>query len=351
MGTGEESWELTVGPIRVLVVTDRASLQEITDLLRGSGVEVVGAAFAAETALALLRSAQPSLVTLDLDAPLLDGLQLLGMLVRERIAPVVTFCRHDTSALIVRAVALGASEVIQRSELRAWGDRKSRPSLPLQRVQLAPSTRPPRAVSERPRSRPAPARAEVFAVGASTGGTSALTELLRPLPASTPAIVIVQHMLAEFTHDFAARLDAACNLEVREAEQGDRVQRGRVLLARGGWHMRLVRGSDGSLRVHLSDEAPVGKHRPSVDVLFQSCAELLGPTAVGVLLTGLGDDGAAGLLAMRNAGAATVVQDESSSACFGMPRAAIERGAAERVLSLRAIAQLLAGEALYCHNA
>jgi two-component system chemotaxis response regulator CheB len=336
----------------VLVVTDRASLQEITELLHCSGVEVVGAAFAPETALALLHSAHPSLVALDLDAPLLDGLQVLELLVRERVAPVVTFARQAGSTLVVRAVALGASEVITRAELRAWGDRKSRPSLPLPRIQSGVSIRPLSASSrpsERPRSRPAPARPELFAIGASTGGTLALSELLKPLPASTPPILIVQHMLAEFTHDFAAHLNGACQLEVREAEHGDRVQRGRVLIARGGWHMRLARAADGVLCVRLSDESPVGKHRPSVDVLFHSCAEVLGPAAAGVLLTGLGDDGAAGLLAMRNVGAPTVVQDESSSACFGMPRAAIARGAAERVLSLQAIALLLAGDPT--HNA
>lgn len=326
-----------MGPIRVLIVSDRASLLEISELLNASGVEVVGAASAPETALTLLRSAHPSLVVLDLDAPLLDGLGLLPLLVRERIAPVVTFSRQDASAWVVRAVALGASEVISRSELRAWGDRKSRPSLPWPRISSGP------APSAR-RSRPAPARPELLAIGASTGGTAALTELLKPLRPSTPAILVVQHMLPEFMHAFVARLDDACQLEVREAEDGDRVQRGRVLVARGGWHMRVAHGSDGELCVRLSAEAPVGKHRPSVDVLFQSCAEVLGPAAVGVLLTGLGEDGAAGLLAMRQAGATTVVQDESTSACFGMPRAAIALGAAERVLGLQAIARLLAGE-------
>lgn len=334
-----------MGPIRVLVLTDRASLQEITDQLRDSGVQVVAAAFTPETALACLRSAHPSLVALDLDAPLLSGLQLLELLVRERSGPVLAFSRHEVSERVVRAIALGACEVITRSELRAWAERKSRPSVPVQRMQSGASVRPPLvAQSDRPRSRPAPARAELFAIGASTGGTSALTELLKPLPAATPAILIVQHMLAEFTHDFAQRLNGACHLEVREAADGERVQRGRVLIARGGWHMRLARAPDGSLCVRLSDEAPVGKHRPAVDVLFHSCAELLGSAAVGVLLTGLGDDGAAGLLAMRNAGALTVVQDELSSACFGMPRAAIARGAAERVLGLDAIARLLAAD-------
>jgi len=332
----------------VLVVCDAGSLAVLGDLLRGSGVEVVGAAFTPETALALLRSAQPSVVALDLDALLLDSLQLLPQLVRERCAPVMTFSlQAASSSLLVRAVALGASEVITRRELPAWGERQ-RHGTPLPRHR-PPATPHPEARSART-SQPSAARSELFAIGASTGGTLALTELLKQLPEHSPPILIVQHMLAEFTHDFAERLNAACALDVREAVDGESVQRGRVLIARGGWHMRLARAADAGLCVRLSDEEPVGKHRPSVNVLFQSCAEVIGAAGLGVLLTGMGEDGAAGLLAMRQAGAQTVVQDEASSACFGMPRAAIECGAALHVLSLRDIAKLLAGGAAHARH-
>ena len=343
LSRGRERPEFRVRSVRVLVVSDSTSLVELSELLRASGVQVVGAASAAESALALMRTLQPSAVLLDLDALLLDALQLLPLLVRERLAPVVTFSgQAETSALWVRAVALGASEVLARGELLSWGDRKSQPSLSWSRVRAEPSTRP--RVERVSGSQPAAALGHaLIALGASTGGTVALTELLRQLPANSPPILIVQHMLAEFTHDFAEHLNAACAVEVKEAEDGEVVQRGHVLLARGGRHLRLQRAADGSLRARLSDEPPVGMHRPSVDVLFQSCAEVMGAMALGVLLTGMGEDGAAGLLAMRRAGARTVVQDESTSVCFGMPRAAIARGAAGRVLSLREIGRLLAG--------
>lgn len=320
----------------MLIVADAASLVELTETVRIGGATVVGAASTALGALAMLRGVQPGMVALDLDALGFDGLQLLAQLARERCAPVVAFSRQLESSLLVRAVALGASEVIGRAELRAWGERRSRPSLPSTARVATPQ--PERAVTLPPRA------AALIAIGASTGGTVALTELLKSLPEDSPPIVIVQHMLAEFTRDFAERLNGACALEVRQADHGERVRRGRVLIARGGRHMRVLRASDAALCVRLNDEAPVGMHRPSVDVLFHSCADALGPGAIGVLLTGMGEDGAAGLLAMRKSGAATVVQDESSSACFGMPRAAIACGAAEHVLSLQAIGKLLRGE-------
>jgi two-component system chemotaxis response regulator CheB len=181
----------------------------------------------------------------------------------------------------------------------------------------------------------------VLAIGASTGGTLALTELLSCLPKSSPPILVVQHMLPEFTHDFAERLNAACALDVREASDGAALEVGRVLIAPGGQHLRLARDSDHRLYARVGADAPVNKHRPSVDVLFRSCAELLGPAAIGVLLTGMGDDGARGLLALHKRGARTLVQDQASSACFGMPSAAIALGAAQQVLSLRELAQAL----------
>jgi two-component system chemotaxis response regulator CheB len=322
----------------MLVVADATSHLELAETLRFSGATVVGAASTAQGALAMLRGLQPGVVALDLDALGFDGLALLAQLARERSAQVVAFSKQLESSLLVRAVALGANEVIGRDELRAWGERRSRPSLSPGRV-ARPSAAPQPERSLLPRR-----AAALIAIGASTGGTVALTELLRNLPVDSPPIVIVQHMLAEFTRDFAERLNSACALEVRQADDGERLRRGRVLIACGGRHMRVVRAGDGALCVRLNDEAPVGMHRPSVDVLFHSCADALGPDALGVLLTGMGEDGAAGLLAMRKSGAATLVQDEASSACFGMPRAAIARGAAEQVLSLHGIGKLLRGE-------
>ena len=212
------------------------------------------------------------------------------------------------------------------------GTEPSRSPLSAARLSGLPAPRP---------SMPLTATVELVAIGASTGGTLALAELLKALPANAPPMLVVQHMLPEFTSHFAERLNAACELQVRLAEDGEPIQRGTVLLAPGGRHLGVIRDRGQRLRARVSDEPPVGKHRPSVDVLFQACAETLGKSALGVLLTGMGDDGARGLLAMHNAGARTLVQDQASSVCFGMPSAAIAIGAAQQVLPLREIAHAL----------
>jgi two-component system chemotaxis response regulator CheB len=177
----------------------------------------------------------------------------------------------------------------------------------------------------------------IIAIGASTGGTEALKEILRGMPYDAPGIVIVQHMPAGFTAAFAEHLADVCKMEVREAEHGDRLVRGRALLARGDRHLR-VRRRNLELVVELDDSPPVCRHRPSVDVLFRSVAEVVGPRALGVILTGMGADGADGLLAMKRAGASTIAQDESTSVVFGMPKEAIDRGAVDVVLPLPRIA-------------
>jgi two-component system, chemotaxis family, protein-glutamate methylesterase/glutaminase len=177
----------------------------------------------------------------------------------------------------------------------------------------------------------------IVAIGASTGGTEALKEILRAMPYDAPGIVIVQHMPVGFTAAFAEHLADVCKMEVREAAQGDRVARGRALLARGDRHLRVVRRNL-ELVVELDDGPPVCRHRPSVDVLFRSVADAVGPRALGVILTGMGADGADGLLAMKRAGASTIAQDESTSVVFGMPKEAIDRGAVDVVLPLPRIA-------------
>jgi two-component system chemotaxis response regulator CheB len=177
----------------------------------------------------------------------------------------------------------------------------------------------------------------VIAMGASTGGTEALREVLETLPPDAPGIVVVQHMPEHFTRAFAQRLDQLCTVRVSEASDGDRVLVGHVLIAPGNHHMRVVR--DGAaVRVRVSQDPPVNRHRPSVDVLFHSVAERMGPNALGVIMTGMGADGAQGLLAMRRAGARTVAQDEATCVVFGMPREAIAAGGAEKVVALGKIA-------------
>jgi two-component system chemotaxis response regulator CheB len=177
----------------------------------------------------------------------------------------------------------------------------------------------------------------LVAIGASTGGTEALREVLEGLPAAAPAIVIVQHMPEKFTNAFARRLDGTCRIEIKEAEDGDVVAAGRALIAPGNHHM-LLRRTGRRYTVSIVDGPQVSRHRPSVDVLFRSVAQLAGRNAMGMLLTGMGDDGARSLLEMKEAGAYTVAQDEDSSIVFGMPKEAIQRGAAQRVLSLSRMA-------------
>ncbi len=179
----------------------------------------------------------------------------------------------------------------------------------------------------------------VIAVGASVGGTDALRRFLSALPADCPGLVVVQHMPAQFTRAFAEQLDDLCQISVREAEDGDRVLAGCALVAPGDRHMRLAR-EGGAYAIRLDSDPPVRRHRPSVDVLFGSCAAAAGARAIGIIMTGMGDDGAAGLLAMRRAGARTLAQDEATSVVFGMPRAAISLGAAEHVLPLGRLAEM-----------
>jgi two-component system chemotaxis response regulator CheB len=385
-----------VQALRVLVVVDVAVAAAISaELERDAGVEVVACASTPAQATTLLSRLWPDVVLLDLELAASHGLSLLAQLLEQRIAPVVVLSSFAAAAseLALRAVALGAADVIEKlpaarggglarlpERLRAAA--RARVSLPARSPSLrttstpsagAPSLRttstlPAGAPSPRTTSTPsagapslrttstlpagAPSlrassprpwpslqpRAAVIAIGASTGGTLALAELLRRLPAEAPPLLIVQHMLSEFTREFAARLDAESAMSVREAQDGESIRPGCALIAPGGFHLRLTRGQRGALCVGLGDDAPVARLRPSVDVLFQSCARVAGASAFGVVLTGMGQDGAAGMLELRNVGAATIAQDEASSAVFGMPRAAISCGAAERVLPLSEIA-------------
>ena len=339
-------------PLRVLVVADLPFAAEVSDHFDAEhDFEVVGCVSSGARACALLQSLRPDVVALDLEMTQTNSLHLLEQLLSPRVSPVVALSSFapQASQRALRAVALGAMDVIEKPAANDAAYTSSLPPMLASRVRAAaaahsmrPSAAPtPRRSTLRPRRLPPPPPAAVVAIGASTGGTVALSDLLTELPGDAPAVLIVQHMLTEFTRAFAERLDSACRMHVREAEDGARVERGHVLIAPGGKHMRVVRGDDGSLRVQLSDEAPVNKHRPSVDVLFQSCARVVGPAALGIVLTGMGEDGATGLLEMRGVGSRTIAQDSASSAVFGMPKAAISCGAAEQVLPLDRIAQAI----------
>ncbi|MFL5351749.1 chemotaxis response regulator protein-glutamate methylesterase [Archangium sp.] len=340
--------------LRVLVVDDSAVVRQgvlmLLERVPGMAVEVASDPLIARQK---MKSHRPDVILLDLEMPRMDGLTFLRELMREEEPVPVVVCSGlagPGSELAVRALQEGAVEIIAKPMLGV-GDflRESRARLleslrnaARARARLARRTPPVKAELEPPERPTDPLLTvttdKVVAVGASTGGTEALRQLLEPMPPDCPGLVIVQHMPEQFTSAFAKRLNQLCRIEVKEAEQGDAVRQGRALIAPGNRHLR-VRRTGGHYQVEVLDGGRVSGHKPSVDVLFQSVARAAGENAVGVLLTGMGDDGADGLLVMKQAGAATIAQDEASCVVFGMPRAAIERGAVDEVLPLGAICE------------
>jgi two-component system chemotaxis response regulator CheB len=339
------------GKIRVLVVDDSALMRRIlTDLLsQDPHVEVVGTAPDAYVARSKIIKLRPDVLTLDVEMPRMDGLTFLEKLMRAHPMPVVMVSSLTPRGgeMSLRALELGAVDfvpkpfpdvVAQMPEVVPEILEKIKTAAGI-RVRVAP---PPRTGAAAGAATGMLARAWVrttqrlIAIGASTGGTEAIRQLLQEMPADAPGIVIVQHMPEKFTKVFAERCDGLCTIRVKEAEDGERVLQGHALIAPGNFHLRLVRDGTG-YRVRVEGGAPVNRHRPSVDVLFESTASVAGPNAVGVILTGIGADGARGLLDMKRAGAATVAQDEASCVVFGMPREAIALGAVDHVLPLAKI--------------
>lgn len=338
--------------LRVLVVDDSAVVRQgvlmLLEHVPGMRVEVASDPLIARQK---MKSHRPDVILLDLEMPRMDGLTFLRELMREDEPVPVVVCSGlagPGSEAAVRALQEGALEIIPKPQLGV-GDflRESRARLVAAlrnaaRVRLARRGTPVRGAVEPPEravsSLLTVTTDKVVAVGASTGGTEALRQLLEPMPPDCPGLVIVQHMPDQFTSAFAKRLNQLCRIEVKEAEQGDRVQQGRALIAPGNRHLR-VRRTGGHYQVELLDGGRVSGHKPSVDVLFQSVARAAGENAIGVLLTGMGEDGADGLLRMKQAGAATMAQNEASCVVFGMPRAAIQRGAVDEVVPLTALAE------------
>jgi two-component system chemotaxis response regulator CheB len=361
-----QEFELPVIPdppaaIHVLVVDDSAVVRQVLSGILGQepGMSV---SVAADPIIARekMRRQRPDVIVLDIEMPRMDGLTFLGRVMSEDPIPVVV-CSALTGAgteMAMRALEEGAVEIVtkrrvavqeflEESALRIVdairSAKQARISLLARRRQRsgfeadhgAPRTPLPR--EPLPALAVAPAgSADLIAIGASTGGTEALREVLEPLPGNSPPIVVVQHMPEPFTHAFAKRLDRLCAVRVDEAVDGDVLGPGRVLIAPGDHHL-LVHRSGPQYLVEVRRGPLVSRHRPSVDVLFRSVAEAARARAVGVILTGMGEDGAAGLLAMREAGAFTIAQDEATCVVFGMPREAIARGATELVLPLPAI--------------
>jgi two-component system chemotaxis response regulator CheB len=334
--------------IRVLVIDDSALMRRIlTELLaRDPDIEVIGAAPDPYIARDKILKLQPDVLTLDVEMPRMDGLTFLEKLMRGHPMPVVmvSSLTQQGCETTLRALELGAVDFVSKPQLDLTERMAETIPEVAEKVKMAAGVRlrpssQAHASPKREASAPRPTLATVkttyriIAVGASTGGTEALRAFLTDLPADAPGIVIVQHMPEKFTKAFAERCDKVCTIRVKEAEDGDRVLQGHALIAPGNYHMRLCR--DGaSYHVRIDQSPPVNRHRPSVDVLFHSAAEAVGCNAVGVIMTGMGDDGARGLLAMKQAGAKTIAQDEHTCVVFGMPKEAIKLGAVDAILPL-----------------
>ena len=333
--------------IRVLVVDDSAIVRNILTkkLETDPEIQVVGAAPDAYVAREMIAKEKPDVITLDIEMPKMDGLTFLKKLMTHMPIPVVICSSLSVkgSKKALQAFEYGAVEVLPKpSSAYSLEDMSNEIVL---KVKAASKAK----VSKLHLAEPVTKRIEtpvktshhyaahrIVAIGASTGGTKALRDVLKDMPANGPGIVIVQHMPAGFTNSFASHLNDICAMDVSEAKEGDTVQPGKVLIAPGDRHMMLTRGKD-YYRVTIKDAPKVNRFRPSVDVLFNSVAKVVGKNAVGVIMTGMGNDGAQGLLNMKQAGAKTIAQDEQTSVVFGMPKEAIAKGAADHILPLQKI--------------
>jgi two-component system chemotaxis response regulator CheB len=330
-------------PIRVLIVDDSPTVRSMLKSILSSelDIEVVGTASDPYEAKDLIFKVNPDVITLDIEMPRMDGITFLKRLMSFRPLPVIMISSYtrENSIRTLEALDAGAVDFVAKPtndvktglvelkheiamKVRAAAEAKIKTSVLF--GQLDKPTTPTELVGPSDK---------IIAIGASTGGTRAIQRLLRAMPSNVNGTIIVQHMPARFTKTFAQTLDASCSMEVKEAEDADRVKRGRVLLAPGGLHLEVAADHQGYY-VHLHDSQPVKFQRPSVDVLFYSLAKVAGDNAIGVLLTGMGNDGSDGLLAMKRVGAFTIAQDEATSVVFGMPGSAIERGAVEVVAAL-----------------
>lgn len=349
--------------IRVLIVDDSASVrQTLTQVLQSDPqIEVIGAATDPFMAAKRIQDEIPDVITLDVEMPRMDGITFLRKLMSQRPIPVVmcSSLTEEGTETLMQALEAGAVDIILKPKIGAADFLAEQASRICDVVKSAAQAR----IRQRPggsvRNAPAPGTSPkltadamlpppsgkamarttemVVCVGASTGGTEALREMLERLPANSPGLVIVQHMPEKFTAAFAKRLNGLCEVEVKEAEDGDPVLRGHVLIAPGDKHMMLER-MGARYQVSIRPGPLVSRHRPSVDVLFRSAARSAGSNAMAVIMTGMGDDGARGMAEMHAAGAYTIAQDEATSVVFGMPKEAIAHGGVDKVVPLGQIA-------------
>jgi two-component system chemotaxis response regulator CheB len=356
---------------RVVVVDDsalvRSLLAEIIN--RQPDMECVGAAADPFAAREMIRNLNPDVITLDVEMPRMDGIDFLSKLMRLRPMPVlmVSTLTERGAEVTMRALELGAVDFVAKPKIgvadglkqladeitekvriasKAHVKRAPAPAAPPAAGAPAPSARAPAAPSPLGRL----STEKIIFIGASTGGTEATKEVLMGLPADAPAVVITQHMPPGFTRSYAARLDTLCKIRVKEATDGERVLPGHAYIAPGGLHLSVER-SGANYVARVRDGEPVNRHKPSVEVLFESAARVVGPNAFGIMLTGMGADGAAAMRAMRDAGSYNYAQNESTCVVFGMPREAIQHGAANEVLPLQDIAPHLMDKLRSMHGA
>lgn len=346
-------------PLRVLVIDDSALMRKmITQMLqRDPSIEVIGTAMDGAFGLKKIDELRPDVVTLDLEMPQMGGLEMLRHITRRASVPVIVVSSHSTEGAkeTFRALQYGAFDFVAKPQENISSTIDSIADELIAKIKTAGVARKPRVevatvepalirAARKPVRPPIGERtnpSKIVAIGISTGGPNALLYLLSQLPADFPAsILIVQHMPEGFTQMFANRLADSCAIEVKEAQSGDLLLAGRALICPGNRHMRVRRMPMGDVVV-LSDDARVNGHRPSADVLFRSVAAEQGAKTIGLIMTGMGEDGADGIKAIKDAGGLAVAQDEASSVVFGMPKVAIERGHVNRVVPLDAIPNLL----------
>ncbi|HEY1272681.1 MAG TPA: chemotaxis response regulator protein-glutamate methylesterase [Terriglobales bacterium] len=346
-------------PVRVLVVDDSALMRKLIPqiLQRDESIQVVGTAMDGNFGLKKLEELKPQVVTLDLEMPGMGGLDMLKEIMRRHPVPVIVVSSHSTqgASVTLKALSLGAFDFVAKPadvfarmpEIAQELIAKIKAAAQSRGAGVNPAPVAP-AAKKAFATRSAPTR--VVAIGISTGGPQALQYLLPQLPGDFPGtIVVVQHMPEGFTEMFARRLDEICAIKVKEAASGDLLLAGRALIAPGNRHIKVKRMPLGDVAI-MSDDPKVNGHRPSADVLFHSVAGEFGAQGVGVLMTGMGDDGAQGLGALKAAGATTIAQSEESCVVYGMPKAAIDRGFASRVVSLGAIANTLVAQCITEHR-
>jgi two-component system, chemotaxis family, protein-glutamate methylesterase/glutaminase len=343
--------------VRVLVVDDSALMRKLIPqiLAQDSDIEVVGTAMDGAFGLKKIEDLKPDVVTLDLEMPRMDGMETLRQITRRSRVPVIVVSALSTEGATAtfKALALGAFDFVAKPRDAASAHMDEIAQDLIAKIKAAASSKvratPPPFFLEHPKasklgSRPRKEPTKVVAIGISTGGPNALQYLLAKLPGDFPgSIVVVQHMPVGFTHMFAQRLNESCAIDVKEAQSGDLLVAGRALICPGDRHIKVRRMPLGNTVV-LSDDSRVNGHRPSVDILFRSVATEFGSRAVGILMTGMGEDGATGLGQIMNAGGLTIAQSEESCVVFGMPKAAIEKGFAMRVVPLDMLANTLTSQ-------